>query len=169
LLQDEREGRALVEESQLARGGALVLGVEVNATIQEIAMNVRHKRAHIATTVGTLVLLVGGLDPIDKTLHAIILIQGDTNYLIMAIMIYTKHSSHPIVRVGLVNGVALGDGRASHVLVGEDELADRGVIGETVDSIARGVDEHARGAVQDVATTDLVKPMLNRLPTATLR
>src|SRR5690606_23536473 len=62
--------------------------------------------------------------------------------------------------VPLVDRVGVAAGRDLDVLVAEQELADGGIEGEPVDSVAGRVDQHVGGAVDHVAGGDDVAPGL---------
>jgi hypothetical protein len=61
----------------------------------------------------------------------------------------------PVVVISLVDRVAFGTSRELHVLVGENELANAGIVGESVNTLAGGVYEHARGTIENVSSSGL--------------
>mmetsp|Transcript_17531 Transcript_17531/g.44460 ORF Transcript_17531/g.44460 Transcript_17531/m.44460 type:complete len:311 (+) Transcript_17531:201-1133(+) len=126
LLHDHRHGVGLVEQAKFAVLALLVSRVQEDAAVEQGAVQIGHHRAYVARRVG----LVGGLDAVNKV----------------------GHRGVPVLAVALVDRVdGLGVLRDLDVLVGEDELADAGVVGEDVDAFAKSEDHLGRGAVHAVA------------------
>ena len=139
LLREEGHRVALVEQTQLAarrlRGG----GVDVDASLDHVTMEVGHQRTDVARGVGPILLLP--LAVLDVVLHAL----GELDV------------------VALVDGVDLAVFGEAHVGVGEVVAAQRGVEGEAVDAVAGGVDQHGGRAVDDVSSGHLVRPLLQEV------
>src|SRR6266702_3759640 len=135
LLHHERERRRLVQQAQLALRVVRGRGIQKDAAGNEIAMEVCDERADVA---GVLRLDLP-LAVLERAHHAL-------------------HRRGPAVPVAFVDAVVLADRGGGDVGVRQQKLADRGIEGEAVHPLSRGVDEHRTRAVQDVARRDLLFP-----------
>ena len=140
LLGDERQRVRLVHQPQLAVRVARVRRVDVDPALDQVAVEVRHERADVARRVRPARRRVLGLHPLD------VLLQAAAPRVVVAL-------------VGRVHAARLGRADAG---VRQQELADRGVEREAVDARPSGVDQHRRGAVEDVARRDLLAAGLER-------
>mmetsp|Transcript_25108 Transcript_25108/g.51058 ORF Transcript_25108/g.51058 Transcript_25108/m.51058 type:complete len:462 (-) Transcript_25108:111-1496(-) len=131
LLHEERHGGSLVQETQLAVLVLGVRGVSEDAAVQECAVHVTNHRADVASRVLDAGLALGGLEGGHVLLEGLV----------------------PVPAVRLVEGVDLAALGHLHVGVGEHELPDRAVVGETVEASAKGEHEHAGGGVEAVASS----------------
>src|SRR5690606_20596336 len=111
LLHQEGQGVGLVEQTELALGGLARAGVEVDAALEQVAVEVGHQTADVSGAV--LALLAG----VNVAAHGLVELEP----------------------VALVDGVDLALGRRLHAGVAEAEGADAGVEGETVHAVAGGV------------------------------
>ena len=112
--------------------------VEVDAPVDEVAMEVRDERTDVpAAEAG----LHGLAAPVDEGLRGRAALRLD----------------------GVVDAVGGAAVRKRHSGVGQEELPDRGVEGEPVHTRAGGVDQHRARAVEDVASRDLGGPGLQEV------
>ena len=132
-LGDERERGRFVEHPQFALRVPAVAGIEEDAAIEQVAVEVRDQRAGVARAVGAVRRGVVDLEPVHVALGAI----------------------GPAEVVPLVDAVDPAARRGVNLGVGEQELADRGLEREAVHAVAGGVDQHGARAVHDVAGAQL--------------
>lgn len=123
LLEDERERRDLVEVAELSGGCARVTRVHEDTSVEEGTVDIGHHGTDVTEGVAVV------LDAID-------VVFGGTL---------------PEVAVTLVDRVDLAEGLGADVGVGEDELAERTVEREAIDTTAKGEDEHGGGTVEGVS------------------
>ena len=128
LLDDEGEGVRLVEQAQLAAGGLAVGGIEEDAALEQVAVEVGDQGADVARRAA----------PLLAAVHV------------------GAHGAAPAAGVALVGAVDGPPLRDADALVGEQELADRRVEGEAVDAAAGGVDEHGARPVDEVPGAQLL-------------
>ena len=128
LLHQEGHGVALIEQAQLAVRGVGAGRIDVDAALEQVAVEIRHQGADVA----------GGVGPVGRLVP------------LLAIFQVLLHPVRELDVVALVDGVDLALLRDADVLVGEAEAADGRVIGEAVDPEARGVNQHGGGAVDHV-------------------
>ena len=141
LLHQEGHGVALIEQAQLAVRGVGAGRVDVDAPLEQVAVEIRHQGADVA----------GGVGPVSRLVT------------LLAVFQVLLHPVRELDVVALVDGVDLALLRNADVLVGEAEAADGGVIGEAVDPKAGGVDQHGGGAVNHVARRDLTVTRLQEV------
>ena len=136
LLNDERDGSALVQQAELAVDRLGVGGVAEDAAVENRAVHVGHHRANVAKAVGLARVVLKVLDVVLKP-------------------------RVPQALVALVDRVDGAAGGNAEVSLREDELANGGVEGEAVDLVADGEDEVRGGAVHGVAGGDEVNAGLH--------
>ena len=131
LFDDKGQGRGFVQEAQLAVRRLAVAGVEEDAALEQVAVEVGHERADVARRVG----LRTFFELIDVVAHRRI----------------------PPGIIALVGAVVLTFPGDFDVLVGEQKFAEAWVEGKAVAAAAGGIDQHGAGAVDDVAGRRLAR------------
>mmetsp|Transcript_2190 Transcript_2190/g.5570 ORF Transcript_2190/g.5570 Transcript_2190/m.5570 type:complete len:288 (-) Transcript_2190:489-1352(-) len=129
LLRQERHGRALVQQAQLAVGVLGVAGVAVDASVQQRAVEVAHQRADVARAVGLAAPLLGVLQAVHVRAHVGV----------------------PQPVVALVERVDLAHLGDLDVAVRQHKLAHQRVQREAVHALADGQHHDGGGGVQAVA------------------
>ena len=130
MFDDKGQRRGFVQEPQLAVGRLAVAGVEEDAALEQIAVEVGHQRADVARRVG----LRTFFELIDVAAHRCV----------------------PLGIIALVGAVVLTFPGDFDVLVGKQKFAEAWVEGKAVAAAAGGINQHSAGAVDDVAGADLL-------------
>lgn len=141
LFDEKGHGISLVVEAQLALGIVAARGIHINAALEQIAVEIGHQRTDVARGIGPLGGRVVGLTIFNVALHAV----GEAQILAL---------------IDRIDGAIGGN---LHVLVGEAEDAQRGVIGEAIDAVAGAVNQHGGRAVDDVAGSHLPAAGLEKI------
>mmetsp|Transcript_34018 Transcript_34018/g.57748 ORF Transcript_34018/g.57748 Transcript_34018/m.57748 type:complete len:355 (+) Transcript_34018:369-1433(+) len=138
LFHDHGHGGRFVEETELAVGILGRAGVAVDAAVEEDVVDVGDHGADVAGGDGLSVHRFGRLHVIQELLRRLIV----------------------IIEVRLIETVNVSNVRNANVGMGLQEGILIGIQRESVDSVAHGQDQHARGRVQAVPRADHLRPAL---------
>ena len=132
---------ALIDQSELALRVALGRGIDVDASFEQIAVEIGRQRANVARGVGSI----------------------GSGVVLLTILDVALHPQWEFLVVALVNGVYLACLGRTYGGVRKTELPYRRIERKTVHAVARGVDQHCRRAIRNIACRNHLTALLQKV------